>query len=73
MRALRIGYRNEQSATILEELEATTRAVVEADQAYVQQAIGSAQWERRGLLQRLARADRRPAEAVALSTELAAG
>jgi hypothetical protein len=40
-----------------EELEASSRAVIAADQAYAQEAIRSVRWERRGLLQRLVRPD----------------
>jgi hypothetical protein len=40
-------------------LETTSWAVVAADQAHVREAIGSVRWERRGLLQRLARVERR--------------
>src|SRR6266540_3933213 len=49
---------NSAEPTIEQQLEATSRAVVAADEAYVQEAIGSVHWERRGLLQRLTRADR---------------
>jgi hypothetical protein len=41
---------------IVEELEATSRAVLAADDAYVREAIASVHWQRRGLLQRLTRA-----------------
>jgi len=39
-------------------IEATTRAVTAADQAYLDDAIESGNWQRRGLLQRLRRAGR---------------
>jgi hypothetical protein len=41
-----------------EELEATTRAVVGAHEAHVREAIDCVGWERRGVLQTLARDDR---------------
>jgi hypothetical protein len=40
-------------------IEATTRAVVAADEAYLGDAIESLSWQRRGLLQRLRRVDQR--------------
>jgi hypothetical protein len=48
--------------TIPEEFEAISRAVIAADEAYLQEAIQSVDWNRRGLLQRLTRADRPPGE-----------
>jgi hypothetical protein len=45
---------------IREQLEATTRAVGAAHDAHVREALESVEWERRGLLGRLAR---RPAAA----------
>jgi hypothetical protein len=41
-----------------EELKATTRAVIGADEAQVRGAINSVGWARRGVLQTLARDDR---------------
>ena len=38
---------------IREQIDATSQAVVAADQAYHLDAIGSVSWERRGLFQRL--------------------
>ncbi len=38
------------------ELEATSRTVLAADDAYVQNAMTSVHWRRRGFLQRLTRA-----------------
>jgi hypothetical protein len=43
---------------IRQELEAITQAVIAADEAYVQEAIGRVDWERCGVLQRLTRPDR---------------
>jgi hypothetical protein len=43
---------------IHEELVATARAVIGADEAQVRAAIDSVRWERRGVLQSLARDDR---------------
>jgi hypothetical protein len=40
-------------------IEATTRAVVAADEAYLGDAIESLSWQRGGLLQRLRRVDQR--------------
>jgi hypothetical protein len=42
---------------IRDDIEATTRAVVAADEAYLRDAIESMSWQRRGLLQRLTRVD----------------
>ncbi len=44
---------------IREELDATSEAVLVADQARVQEAMRTVHWERRGPLQRLTRAGRR--------------
>jgi hypothetical protein len=44
-------------------IEATTRAVVAADEAYLRDAIESMSWQRRGLLQRLRRVDQRDMDA----------
>jgi hypothetical protein len=44
---------------IRDDIEATTRAVVAADEAYLRDAIESVSWQRRGLLQKLTRVDRR--------------
>jgi hypothetical protein len=41
--------------TLREQMEATARAHVAADNAQVDAAMGSVRWERRGLLQRLTR------------------
>ncbi len=49
---------NAQTRGILDELEATTQAVLAADEADVRGAIESVHWERRGLLQSLTRVDR---------------
>jgi hypothetical protein len=49
---------NAQTRMILDELEATTQAVLAADEADVRGAIESVHWERRGLLQSLTRVDR---------------
>ncbi|MGB2954182.1 MAG: hypothetical protein WBB74_12445 [Gaiellaceae bacterium] len=46
---------------VLDQLAAHARAVAAADEARLQQAIGSVRWERRGLLQRL-KALQRPAD-----------
>ncbi|MEA2282416.1 MAG: hypothetical protein QOK21_3023 [Solirubrobacteraceae bacterium] len=40
------------------EMEASTRALVSADEAHVQAAMSSVRWRRRGPLQRLTRDDR---------------
>jgi hypothetical protein len=40
-------------------IEATARAVVAADEAYLRDAIESVSWQRRGLLQRLRRVNQR--------------
>jgi hypothetical protein len=44
--------------TLREEMEATARAHLAADNAQVDEAMGSVRWERRGLLQRLTRGSR---------------
>jgi len=44
------------------ELNTTTHAVIAADGAHLAHLADAAGWERRGLLQRLARADRRAGE-----------
>ena len=44
-----------QYAPAKQQLAATTQAVVAADESYVRRALGSVEWERRGLLQRLTR------------------
>jgi hypothetical protein len=44
--------------TLREQMEATARAHVAADNAQVDAAMGSVRWERRGLLQRLTRGAR---------------
>ena len=44
--------------TLREQMEATARARVAADNAQVNAAMGSVRWERRGLLQRLTRGGR---------------
>jgi hypothetical protein len=41
------------------QLQATSRLTAAADNAHVQDAIGSVSWERRGLLQRLVRTSSR--------------
>jgi hypothetical protein len=40
------------------DMEASTRALVNAHEAHVRDAMSSVRWERRGLLQRLTRDDR---------------
>jgi hypothetical protein len=40
---------------VREQLDATTRAFVAADEAYLREARGSVQWEERGPLRRLVR------------------
>jgi hypothetical protein len=44
---------------IRDAIEATTRAVVAADEAYLHDAIETMSWQRRGLLQRLTRVNQR--------------
>lgn len=74
MKALSTEHAGVQGRTILGALEATTRVVLDADQAYIQQAIGSVQWERSGLLQKLTRVDRPSADATTdVAPELATG
>jgi hypothetical protein len=51
-----------ETSTVRDEIEATERVVVAADQAYVYDAIESVSWQRRGLLQRLTSVD--PAESL---------
>jgi hypothetical protein len=51
-----------ETSTVRNDIEATGRAVVAADQAYVHDAIESVSWQRRGFLQRLTRVD--PAESL---------
>jgi hypothetical protein len=46
------------------QLRETSRLTLAADDAHVQDAIGSVSWERRGLLQRLVRIDSRNEAAV---------
>ena len=41
--------------SVLTDMEATTRALIAADNAYVDEAMAGVRWERRGLLQRLTR------------------
>jgi hypothetical protein len=60
--------RNAQTRRILDELEATTQAVLAADEADVRGAIESVHWERRGLLQSLTRVDRASRARRALET-----
>jgi hypothetical protein len=43
------------NGTLRMDMEATSRALCTADNAYVQQAMNSVHWERRGFLQRLTR------------------
>jgi hypothetical protein len=45
-------------STLREDMEATSRAHLAADNAYVDEAMLGVRWERRGLLQRLTRGDR---------------
>jgi hypothetical protein len=45
------------------QLRATSRLTAAADSAHVRDAIGSVNWERRGLLQRLVRTTSRDGEA----------
>jgi hypothetical protein len=49
---------NVASAQLQGQIDATSQAVAAADQAYLTDAIGSASWERRGLLERLRRRPR---------------
>ena len=42
------------TSSIRAQIAATSRAVADADQAYVRNAVESVRWERRGLFQRLA-------------------
>ena len=51
----RIGMN--ETSTVRDEIEATARAVVAVDQAYIHNAIESVNWQRRGLLKRLTRVD----------------
>jgi hypothetical protein len=46
-----------ETSTVRDEIEATARAVVAVDQAYIHNAIESVNWQRRGLLKRLTRVD----------------
>jgi hypothetical protein len=39
--------------SIRDQIAATSRAVADADEAYVHIALGNVKWERRGLLQHL--------------------
>jgi hypothetical protein len=48
------------------QLQETSRLTAAADNAYVRDAIGSVNWERRGLLQRLVRTTSRDGELRAL-------
>jgi hypothetical protein len=43
---------------VRELIDATSRGVAAADQAYILDAVGSVSWERRGLVQRLMRRPR---------------
>jgi hypothetical protein len=47
------------TSAIRDAIEATTRAVVAADEAYLHDAIETMSWQRRGLLQRLTRVNQR--------------
>jgi hypothetical protein len=47
------------TSAIRDAIEATTRAVVAADEAYLHDAIETMSWQRRGLLQRLTRDNQR--------------
>ncbi len=49
-----MAYIDNDKGTIQENLHATGRAVVAADEAQLRRAIDSVQWERRGFLGRLA-------------------
>jgi hypothetical protein len=42
------------TTSIQTQISATSRAVADADEAYVRNAVDSVRWERRGLFQRLA-------------------
>ena len=55
--SIRKEHEMSQYATAKQQLAATTQAVVAADESYVRRALGSVEWERRGLLQRLTRGD----------------
>ena len=39
--------------SIRAQIAATSRAVADADEAFVRSAVGSVEWERRGIFQRL--------------------
>jgi hypothetical protein len=43
------------AASIRDQMHATTRALVAAEEAGAEQGVGSVEWERRGLLGRLTR------------------
>jgi hypothetical protein len=49
---------NPRNLRIRGELEATSKALLAADEAYVLEALRDVHWERRGPLQRLTRASR---------------
>jgi hypothetical protein len=59
---------NAHTQRIRDELEATTRAVLAADESDVQGAIEAVHWERRGLLQSLTRVGRMSRARRALET-----
>ncbi len=54
--AAETSNRSLRNSGIMEELEATSRPVLVAADAYVHDAIASVHWQQRGLLQRLTRA-----------------
>jgi hypothetical protein len=45
--------RREMRTSIRAQIAATSRAVSDADEAFVRIAVGNVKWERRGLFQRL--------------------
>lgn len=49
-----------QNCDVARELEATSRAVITADEGYLREALESVDWERRGPLGRLVRVEPRP-------------
>jgi hypothetical protein len=48
------------NAQVTQQLEATSRALLAADSAYLREATDSVHWERRGWLGRLVRVERTP-------------
>ncbi len=54
--AAETAHRSPRNRGIIDELEATSRAVLAAADAHVQDAIANVHWQRCGVLQRLTRA-----------------